>query len=57
VTPNAAGIRKPDEWLISQGNKALSMYEHSVKFEDGKRGIEHLGTYNMSVQANMYDGG
>lgn len=57
VTPNAAGVKKPDEWLISQGNKALSMYEESVRIEDGKRGIEHLGTFNMSVQANMYDGG
>lgn len=57
VTPNAAGVKKPDEWLISQGNKALSMYEESVRIEDAKRGVEHLGTFNMSVQANMYDGG
>lgn len=57
VTPNAAGRNKPDEWLVSQGNKALSMYEDSVRVEDGRKGIEHLGTYNMSVQANMYDGG
>jgi hypothetical protein len=57
VTPNAAGVKKPDEWLVSQGNKALSMYEESVRIEDGRRGIEHLGTFNMSVQANMYDGG
>jgi len=57
ITPNAAGVKKPDERLVSQGNKALSMYEESVKIEDGKRGIEHLGTYNMSLQANMYDGG
>lgn len=57
VTPNAAGVKKPDEFLISQGNKALSIYEDSVRIEDGRRGIEHLGTFNMSVQANMYDGG
>ena len=57
VTPNAAGRNKPDEWLVSQGNKALSNYEDSVRVEDGRRGIEHLGTFNMSVQANMYDGG
>ena len=57
VTPNAAGRNKPDEWLVSQGNKALSIYEDSVRIEDGRRGIEHLGTFNMSVQANMYDGG
>ena len=57
VTPNAAGRNKPDEWLVSQGNKALSIYEDSVRVEDGRKGIEHLGTFNMSVQANMYDGG
>jgi len=57
ITPNAAGVKKPDEWLVSQGNKALSMYEESVRIEDAKRGVEHLGTFNMSVQANMYDGG
>jgi len=57
VTPNAAGKNKPDEWLVSQGNKALSIYEDSVRIEDAKRGVEHLGTFNMSVQANMYDGG
>lgn len=57
VTPNAAGRNKPDEWLVSQGNKALSIYEDSVRVEDARRGIEHLGTFNMSVQANMYDGG
>jgi len=57
VTPNAAGRNKPDEWLVSQGNKALSIYEDSVRIEDGRRGVEHLGTFNMSVQANMYDGG
>lgn len=50
VTPNAAGVKKPDEWLVSQGNKALSIYEESVKVEDAKRGVEHLGTFNMSVQ-------
>lgn len=57
VTPNAAGRNKPDEYLVSQGNKALSIYEDSVRIEDGRKGIEHLGTFNMSVQANMYDGG
>lgn len=57
VTPNAAGKNKPDEYLVSQGNKALSIYEESVRIEDGRRGVEHLGTFNMSVQANMYDGG
>ena len=56
LTPNAAGKEKPDEWLISQGNKALTIFEESVKEEAGRRGVEHLGTYNMSIQSNKFDG-
>ncbi|MCJ1383657.1 hypothetical protein MMC17_006771 [Xylographa soralifera] len=56
LTPNAAGKEKPDEWLVSQGNKALTIFEESVKEEAGRRGVEHLGTYNMSIQSNKFDG-
>ena len=56
MTPNAAGKEKPDEWLVTQGNKALMIFEESVKVEAEKRGIEHLGTWNMSIQANKFDG-
>jgi hypothetical protein len=56
VTPNASGKDKPDEWIVSQGNKALILYEEAVGIEARKRGIEHLGTWNMSIQSNKYDG-
>ena len=56
LTPNAAGKEKPDEWLVSQGNKALTIFEESVKEEAWRRGVEHLGTYNMSIQSNKFDG-
>ena len=56
LTPNAAGREKPDEWIVSQGNKALMVFEESVKVEAGRRGVEHLGTWNMSVQSNKFDG-
>ena len=56
LTPNASGKEKPDEWLVSQGNKALMVFEEAVAVEVVRRGVEHLGTYNMSVQSNMYDG-
>jgi hypothetical protein len=56
VTPNAAGKEKPDEWIVTQGNKALMFYEEAVGIEARKRGIEHLGTWNMSIQSNKYDG-
>ena len=56
MTPNAAGKEKPDEWLVSQGNKALMIFEESVKVEVERRGVEHLGTWNMSAQSNKFDG-
>ena len=56
LTPNAAGKEKPDDWIVSQGNKALMIFEESVAVEVGRRGVEHLGTWNMSVQSNKFDG-
>ncbi|XXH02668.1 cell cycle RNA binding protein whi3 [Hypoxylon texense] len=56
MTPNAAGDRKPDEWLVSQGNKALVRFEHAMATQAAKRRVDHLGTWNMSVQASLYDG-
>jgi hypothetical protein len=56
VTPNAAGKEKPDDWIVAQGNKALMLFEEAIAIEAGKRGIEHLGTWNMSIQSNKYDG-
>lgn len=56
VTPSSAGKEKPDEWLRSQGNKKLMLYEEAVGLEAQKKGLEHLGTWNMSIQANKYDG-
>jgi hypothetical protein len=56
VTPNASGKEKPDEWLVSQGNKALMLYEEAVGIEVLTRGIDHLGTWNMSIQSSKYDG-
>jgi hypothetical protein len=56
IPPNAAGILKPDQWLITQGDKALMTFEESMRIEAGKRGVETMGTWNMSVQAGKYDG-
>jgi hypothetical protein len=56
VTPNAAGKEKPDDWIVTQGNKALMLFEEAVSIEAAKRGLEHLGTWNMSIQSNKYDG-
>ncbi|KAH8748031.1 hypothetical protein BGZ57DRAFT_945875 [Hyaloscypha finlandica] len=56
VTPNAAGKEKPDDWIVTQGNKALMLFEEAVGIEARRRGVEHLGTWNMSIQSNKYDG-
>jgi hypothetical protein len=56
VTPNAAGKKKLDDWIVTQGNKALMLFEEAVGIEAQKRGLEHLGTWNMGIQSNKYDG-
>jgi hypothetical protein len=56
VTPNAAGTLKPDQWVQSQGDKALQIFEKSVRIEAAERGVEHLGTWNMSIQTEKFDG-
>ncbi|KAI1755691.1 hypothetical protein F4782DRAFT_364733 [Xylaria castorea] len=56
LTPNAAGDKKPDEFLITQGNKALIRFEDTMAREAARQRIDHLGTWNMSIQANLYDG-
>lgn len=50
VTPNASGRDKPDRWLVTQGNKALSRFEEVMADQANKQGIDHLGTWNMVRQ-------
>lgn len=63
ITPSAAGILKPDQWEMTQGNKALQVFEDSINRlvyrKDGlfyAKGIEHMGTWNMSIQMSKWDG-
>ncbi|KAI0154171.1 hypothetical protein GGR57DRAFT_492251 [Xylariaceae sp. FL1272] len=56
ITPNAAGDKKSDQFLVTQGNKALVKFEHAMAREAARRSIDHLGTWNMSIQARLYDG-
>jgi hypothetical protein len=32
------------------------LYEEAMGLEAKKRGLEHLGTWNMSIQSNKFDG-
>lgn len=56
VTPNAAGIKKADQWIVSQGDKALQLFENGVREEAALRSVDHLGTWNMSIQMDKWDG-
>ncbi|RMZ92071.1 hypothetical protein DV736_g722, partial [Chaetothyriales sp. CBS 134916] len=56
VTPNSAGVKKPDQFILTQGDKQIQLFEHSMRLEASRRGIDHLGTWNMSVQSDKYDG-
>jgi hypothetical protein len=56
VTPNAAGTLNRDQWVQSQGDKAVQLFEDGVRIEAAERGVEHLGTWNMSIQTEKLDG-
>ncbi|KAL3420478.1 hypothetical protein PVAG01_08977 [Phlyctema vagabunda] len=56
LTPNAAGKEKPNEWILTQGNKALMIFEEEIGLRARERGLDHIGTWNMSIQATKYDG-
>ena len=56
LTPNACGKGNPDERIVTQANKALMIFEEAVEVEVGRRGLEHLGTWNASIQSNKFDG-
>jgi hypothetical protein len=56
IPPNAAGINKLDKFILTQGDKPLQVFERSMMVEGNDRGVEVMGTWNMSVQADKYDG-
>jgi hypothetical protein len=56
LTPNAAGPGKPKKLRMDQGNEALMNFEYVMAAELPKRGVDFLGTWNMSVQMPSHDG-
>lgn len=56
LTPNAAHDEKPDMFLQHQGNVAVSRFEKKAGELAERMGWDHLGTYNMSIQASSHDG-
>lgn len=54
ITPNAAGVNKPEQFACSQGNAVVSRFEHNISdwihSGGGGGGLEHLGIYNLTIQ-------
>ncbi|KAL9052879.1 MAG: hypothetical protein Q9162_005105, partial [Coniocarpon cinnabarinum] len=51
ITPNAAGPEKHEQFIVSQGNKALVNFEMAMgKWVSERRMGDHLGTWNLTIQ-------
>lgn len=56
VGPNAAGHLKPLGQMLTQGNSALWHYTLETMKEAKARQLDALGMYNLTLQANSWDG-
>ena len=56
IGPNAAGHLKPPGQILSQGNNALWHYTIETEKEAKSRELDALGMYNLTLQANSWDG-
>ena len=56
VGPNAAGHLKPPGQILNQGNNALWHYTIETMKEAKNRDLDALGMYNLTLQANSWDG-
>lgn len=56
VGPNAAGHLKPPGQILSQGNNVLWHYTIETLKEAKARELDSLGMYNLTLQANSWDG-
>ena len=56
IGPNAAGHLKPQGLIISEGNNAMWHYTLETTKEAKSRELDALGMYNLTLQANSWDG-
>jgi len=56
VSPSAATELKPDLFVPAQNNIMLQRLEHAIGPWVQERGWDHLGLWNMSIQAASPDG-
>lgn len=56
ITPTHAGLNKPEEYFLTQGNRELSRFERAMGPVLRERGYDHLGTFNLTTQSTSPDG-
>ncbi|KAK9452954.1 hypothetical protein V1511DRAFT_522977 [Dipodascopsis uninucleata] len=56
MTPNAAGPKKQDAFILTQGNKPLMLFENSMMDVLPDHGFDVLGTWNATIQTTSLDG-
>ena len=56
VGPTAAGHLKPPGLILKQGNNALWHYTIEMAKEAALRELDALGMYNLTLQADSWDG-
>ncbi|KAL8742974.1 MAG: hypothetical protein Q9190_004620 [Brigantiaea leucoxantha] len=56
IGPNAAGHLKPPNQIMSQGNNAIWHYTIEMGREAVARQLDALGMYNLTLQAESWDG-
>ena len=56
VGANAAGHLKPPGQIVSEGNNAIWHYTLETAKEARSRQLDTLGMYNLTLQANSWDG-
>ena len=56
ITPSASGPGKPQIYVSTQGNPQLIRFEYNVREHVHWRGMDHLGTVNMTLQSTSPDG-
>lgn len=56
IGPNAAGHLKPPGQILSEGNNAIWHYTLEMGKEARSREVDALAMYNLTLQANSWDG-
>jgi hypothetical protein len=56
MSTHAPGDKKAEKYIERQGIKATSLFEKAVAAEAPLLGIDHLGTWNLTIQSDVPDG-